>query len=657
MILSKLKSNFFAEQERWFLWIPVLFGMGISFYFSLFSEPPAWLLLTVFEILVFGIYLLRKKASALIFLSSFLVFLLGILCIKAHTTFQAKQIAVPNQEETIYLKGTILQTDTNNKGKTRLWLDDVFDYDNLRKGIYRITISGKNQSFQTGDCVEMAATVNAPSQAMIPNGFQFNRQAFYQGISAIGYNESNVYRIDCEKKPSFYTYFKNKLNITREHITFFIQKTLPTDDAAIAAAILVGNKNLISENLYQQYREAGLAHFLSISGLHMGLIAAFAFVVIRFLMALIPYLSLHYSSKKWAASGAIFLSLIYLLFSGTSIPAARAFLMTSIVFIGILLDREAISMRTVAFAALVILIIKPYVLLTPGFQMSFAAVTALVAFYETFSKKFNFHSKNYFLRILLYVTGICLTTFIATLATLPFCLYHFGILTPYALLGNVLATPIIAFIVMPFIFLSFLLYPFALAFGPLKIAGIGLNIINKITYFVSHLAFAGIHFSTPPLWAVIIVVLGGLWLALWKLPWRYIGIFPILIGLCCFTLNPSPTVLYSADGQNVGLPKNQNELIIFTSQKNNFLNQIWNENKATLQIEKNLKSIPQIDLICLNDKCTYQNFFSFDLKGYISFKNKRRDPQSDLGGAIYLSKNAQNLLTVRQTIGVRPWNK
>ena len=657
MILSNLKSNFFAESDRWFLWVPVLFGAGIGFYFSLFSEPPTWLLLTLFEILLFLIYIFKKKTSVLLFLSCILIFLFGILCIKAHTLIQIKEVDFPNAQETTYLKGTVFQTDLSMKGKTRLWLKDVSDFDNQRKGIYRITISDKKQVFKVGNCVEMAATISAPSEALIPGGFEFNRHAFYQGISAIGYNESNVYQIDCEKSPSFSRHFHNSLFKARQNISSYILKTLPLDEAAIASTVMVGNRNFISQSLYDKYRNSGLAHFLSISGLHMGFISAFAFFLIRFLMVFIAYLSLRYSSKKCAALGAILFSFIYLLFSGFAVPAERAFIMTSLVLIAVLLDKEAISMRTVAFAALIILIIEPYALLTPGFQMSFASVIALVSFYEAWREKFHWRVQNYFLKFLFYVLGISLTTLIASLATLPFCLYHFGTLAPFAILGNILAAPIISFIVMPFIFIALFLFPFHLSFYPLKIAGFGIGILNQITSFVSNLSFSSLSLNTPPLWSVVLISFGALWLMLWQRRWRFLGFILILFGVFFFALSSKPDILYSSNGQNVAIRFEAGELTVFTSQKNNFLNQVWQENTPVLKIQKKLQSMPRYDFYCSNDKCVYQKDFAFDLKGFISFQNQIRNPLEDLGGAIYLSRQKSYLQTVRKSIGSRPWNK
>ncbi len=657
MIFHFLKSNTLAEQTRWILWTPVLFGAGIGFYFSLDTEPPTWLLLTIFELCLLVFYLARKNTTAVFLLSALMIFLFGLLWIKAYTLFQSKKVDFPPAQETTYLKGTILQTDTNPKGKKRLWLDNVSDFNDPKKGIYRITVSDKKQSFEAGQCVEMAATVSAPSQALIPNGFQFNRQAFYQGISAIGYNESNVFIIDCEKEPSFFKRFQNSLFRVRQSISSYIAKTLPQNEAAIASAVLVGQKNQIPDTLYTQYRNAGLAHFLSISGLHMGLISAFAFFFIRFLMALFPYLSLRYSSKKCAAVGAIFLSFIYLLFSGFAVPAERAFLMTTLVLIGVLLDRNAISMRMVAFGAFIILMFQPYTLLTPGFQMSFASVTALIAFYETWSAKFHFRANNYFSKFLFYLAGISLTTFIASIATLPFCLYHFETLAPYAIFGNILAAPIITFLVMPFIFLSFLLFPFHLSFYSLKVAGFGIAILNKITDFVSNIEFAGLHVPAPTLWSILIVLFGGLWLALWLGRWRYFGLIALIVGFGCFYFSPSPKILYNATAQSVGFKTDSETLIIFTSDKNNFLNQIWQQKTPKLIVKKDLQSLPEKQIYCANERCRYQNFFSFDLKGNISFQNKILNPQKDLGGAIYLKGRKPYLQTVRQTVGSRPWNQ
>ena len=553
-MLNYFKQNFAKENERWVLWTPVLFGIGIGLYFVLPFDVPSIVLVLLIEFVLLFIYLARYKQDCFLILTSLFIVLFGFSYIKLYTIYQAKSVSFPLKEETTYIKGVAWRVDKLEKNKQRLWLKNVEDFENKRTGIYRISVRQK-ANIETGTCIEAVASITSPSDFLGSKDFDFGRYAFYQGISAIGYAKSSVFEIECEDHHSFFTKISSKINKIRKSISRYISSILPSSEAAVASAVLVGDKALLSDDLYRQYRDAGLAHFLAISGLHMGFIAAFAFFFVRFLFALTGYLALHYSSKKVAAVFAIALTFIYLLLSGSSVPAVRAFVMTSIVFIGICYDRNAISMRTVAFAALVILIFEPYVILSASFQMSFSAVVALIAFYEWIENKINLRAnkKNLFSRIFFYFLGVMMTSLIATLATLPFALYHFGTFAPYTLLGNILAAPVIAFVIMPFIFLSLLFLPFHIAAPFIKISGYGLMCLNKITAYVSGLPSASIKAQHLPLSALILVTLGGLWLCLWQKKWRLWGISFILLGFLIYAFAFQNDILYQAKTSAVGI--------------------------------------------------------------------------------------------------------
>ncbi len=658
VMLEYLKKNLTDEYERHFLWVPVLFGLGISFYFAVPFEVNAFVLIFLTELLLLMIYICRKRRMFVLILSCFLLIASGFSYIKLYSIYQKKHVSFVQNTETIYLKGKILRTDSMPSGKTRVWLKDVSDFENDRTGIYRISVRQK-ANFANGQCVETVASVMKPSYPLKVGGFEFDRHAFYQGISAIGYALSGIYETDCDAKEGVVGRFSDFINHARSNIASFVAKTLPESEAGIASAILVGDKNLLSEKQYHQYKNTGLAHFLAISGLHMGLVAGFAFFVVRLIFACIPYLVLRFSSKNAAGIFAIAFSLIYLLLSGTSVPAMRAFIMTSVVFLGIIFDRDAISMRMVALSALVILILEPYVILRAGFQMSFAAATALIAFYDMFKQKgYLKKHKGAFARVLYYFICVVLTSLIASVATLPYTLYHFGTFAPYTILGNVLAAPVIAFVVMPFIFLSLVLMPFHLSAPALYISGYGLGLLNALTANVSKLKYADMTLHTMPLGAMILITLGGLWLCLWSKKWRFWGILPIVSGFVFYAFAKTPDILYSADGLTVGIQKSSDELIVFSKKKNKFLLDVWGQGYQHTNLIKSPQKYELDGLFCDENMCVYQDVLSFDLKGQISLDGKPLNTQKNLGGAAYLRQNkSAKHLSVRAQIGHKPWNK
>ena len=153
---------------------------------------------------------------------------------------------------------------------------------------------------------------------------------------------------------------------------------LPGEPGAVARALVTGERNAVPEPLQEAYRQAGLAHMLVISGLHMSLLAGLAFVALRYGFALVMPIAERFDTKKFAAAAAIAAALFYLILSGANVPAQRAFIMVSVVLIAVLIDRTAMSLRTLAWAAMTVLVLQPDALVGASFQLSFAAVVALI---------------------------------------------------------------------------------------------------------------------------------------------------------------------------------------------------------------------------------------------------------------------------------------
>ena len=387
----------------------------------------------------------------------------------------------------------------------------------------------------------------------------------------------------------------------------------------------------------------------------MGFLTAFVFIIIRFILLLIPSFALRFSAHKTAAACAIVFGFIYLLISGVSIPAERAFMMVAVVFSALIINKQAISMRTVALAAFIILIFEPYVLLSPGFQMSFAAVTALVAFFEKYSPRTHFSRPSFTRKIILYFIGIFLTSLIATLATLPYAVYHFGTFAPYAVLSNIVAAPVIAFCIMPLVCLIILFLPFGLNTCLLKILGFGLTFLNHLAEYISNLSYADLIIPAMPAYALTTITFGGLWLCLWQRKWRYFGIIFIILPFLSYAFIKNPDILYT--DKTVALNnKEQNELIIYTQKNNKFLINHLSQNFQKIQIYKTLKSLPASDIICTQNECIFKNTFTFNLNGALSLNGQPLLLQNDLGGAIYLTNGKPVLKTIRRNIGFRPWN-
>ena len=669
-MLEKITDTFFAEKERWFSWISVLFGMGIGLYFGLSAEPSLWWTLGIIEIFILIVILYHKSEEKLLFLSIPAIVLAGFTYIQLDAAYIAKTPRLEG-EEAIYVQGRISNVDYNSKQRQRITLEKMQNFAGEEiKGSYKITLMpyAAEKTFQVGECVELAAKVMPPYPTTMVGGYQFDRKTFFDKINGTGYSLSRVFVIPCGKSQITGESVIEKI---RNKIVKRIESVLPQDEAGIASALIAGVRNGISQRVTNNYRDSGLAHFLSISGLHMSMLAGFMFLLVRYVVVLMPSLALRYDSKKIAAVFAVVMSFVYLLISGYSVPTQRAFLMTLIFLIGVMISRRSISMRTISWAALCVLMVSPVALITPSFQMSFAAVVALIAFYESCRSyvQIKVRDKNIFKIVLVYLFGIVVSDFIASIATLPYSIYHFNRVAVYTSLGNLLAGPIIGLWIMPFVLISMLLMPLGLDYVPLKILGYGIHWVNEITAYVSALPHAGVPVMSMPMWGLIAITLGGLWLCLWQRKWRHFGWIGIMIGSLSLCLTQTPDVLIDSSGKAIAVKDKADNMVVLPSRGKMFIKNIWLEKTSSLKLtEKEKKKLSKIwqgreedkswlDLSCDKTSCVYKDKVKIIKGKGLELNNQTFDHESSGGASIYLNPDHVKIHTVREYTGHRYWNE
>ena len=236
--------------------------------------------------------------------------------------------------------------------------------------------------------------------------------------------------------------------------------------------------------------------------------------------------------------------------SGASSSATRAFVVMAMMLVAILLDRPALSMRSLGLAAVILLVARPVSITEPGFQMSFAAVAALIAVAEWEAGRERLHLHGWLYR---HVRGIAMTSLVASLATLPFAIFYFGRATHYAVLGNLLAMPVMGLVVMPMAALSVAAMPLGLEHTPLAAMGWGIDIMLSLGRFVSNLPGAVTLTAAFPLAALIWIALGGLWLAIWRRRWRWCGALAMLVGVVLAAHAPKADLLIAPDARTIAL--------------------------------------------------------------------------------------------------------
>lgn len=317
------------------MWVPVFFAAGIGVYFALPSEPPLWTAAAPFALLPL-LWLFRRRPVVRGVVLLLLLATAGFADVQLKS-FCLSRKAPPAEDGKLYLRGRIDRLDTNYRGRPRIVLGEMYDFeDNPVAGRYRLSMIHRDPGLEVGDCVEMVAAVSPPFPPSLADGYQFDRRLFFDGITGTGYIPSEVLPVKC---PASSPRLADRAAALRRSIVERIYNILPPDEAAVAVAIVAGDQTKISRPLIDAYRNSGLAHFLSISGLHMSMLAGLMFFLVRMVMALTPPLSLRYNSKKVAAVLAIFIGAVYLVISGAAIPAQRAFIMTLVVLLAVLFER------------------------------------------------------------------------------------------------------------------------------------------------------------------------------------------------------------------------------------------------------------------------------------------------------------------------------
>lgn len=548
-LINHFKTVFYGEQERLFLWIPILFAAGIGFYFALQKEPSLSFLVILSLLPGVFAFLVRRKNHLLgVMLAAVFSFNTGLLCAKVRVVMlDTPMLEAPLRPREI--TGRVAGVRHYESGRLSLTLEDVEGRGVSKLKRVKIRVHKYEQLPLPGDRVTLRAGLVPPSSPSVPGDFDYARHAWFQGISAVGYGVSELKIIKRDRG------FQADINQARLKIAERIREKLKgtPDKAALAAALITGVRDGMSDKLASAMRDAGLAHLLAISGLHMGLLCGALFFFSRLLLSRSEYLALHYPIKKWAAVIALMGGFAYLLLSGASVPTVRAFIMAFIIFLGILVDRKAISLRLVAIAALVILTLSPEVLLSVSFQMSFAAVVALVAVYEKIGHQWPGRDARFSRRVLYYVGGILLTSLIAEAAIAPFALFHFNRIVHLGLLANLIAMPVMAFWVMPWVGLSLLLMPFHLEELALVPLSWGLGIIIDTATWVSSIPGAIRLLPAIDMTTLLLIVTGALWLGIWRTGWRKLGIPVIVAGIISGVMTPKPDVLIDGKASLIGI--------------------------------------------------------------------------------------------------------
>ncbi len=547
-------------------WSVAGFAAGIGLYFGLSFEPDLGVAIGMVAAAIF-LWILAEKHEVKWRAIPILVFMvLGF----GRAVWHSHEAQTPFLDEGFYsVTGWIEAIEKSGSGvRWRLRVHNIegrnLPEGNIRKIRVKIN-AGKDQigpNFKGGDGVTLSAILSAPPPPVVPNGYDPARRAYFQGLSAYGFSTSIPAPVSLTSRNISET-FSRRLTRYRYSLAQRVRAQAPLETAGLQVALLTGIRSYIPDSQVDSLRAAGLAHVLAISGLHMGLLAGGAYWLASLGLACITPLSRRYDMRKIAAIIGALAATAYLLLSGASVATQRAYVMSLIVFLAVILDRRAFSIRSVSIAALLTLALHPEALMSAGFQMSFAAVTALVVVYRHWQGPVGTYGplrQTWGARFISGLSTLSITSFVAGSATSVYALMHFNRMAKWGFAGNLLAMPIFTFLVMPAALLSLIAMPLGLEAAPLRFMGYSLMALLRVSDNVAGWPGALTYIKSPHEAVLALYSLGFLWLCLGGKRLRLISlaIFAICAGLWAFS--PTPDLRVSDDGRIALLQKGRGQI-------------------------------------------------------------------------------------------------
>lgn len=412
----------------------------------------------------------------------------------------------------------------------------------------RVNVMEKDigQGVGKGALIAFRSRLMPPPPPAVPGAYDFAEKAYFSGIGATGRALPPLRVIE----PS-----TDRSGSLRQRLSRHIQTRLGGGEGGIATALATGDTGAISEVDADAMRHSGLAHLLSISGLHVSaLIAAVIFMLMR-LLALSPRLALNWPLLAIAAAGGAAAGIGYTLLTGAEVPTVRSCVAALLVLVGFVLGREALSLRLIAAGALVVLLLWPEALVGPSFQMSFMAVIALVALAESrwFHQLTHARDETAVKKAGRVLLALLLTGIAVEIALMPIALYHFHQTGLLGALANLVAIPLTTFVVMPLEALALFLDVIGLGAPAWWGVGKALSLLLFVAHHTAAQSMSVLVWPVFPSWAMGGLIFGMLWIVLWQTQGRWLGLLPVVTGIAAIAMAPAPDLLVTGDGRHLAL--------------------------------------------------------------------------------------------------------
>jgi competence protein ComEC len=453
----------------------------------------------------------------------------------------------------VLVEGWVIANDAGERGpRLRLLVRSIEGMD-LSPRYVRVSVSAAGV-LTPGRAARCLAVLGPPAGPMAPGGYDFARRAYFERLAATGFAFGRCRPVSFEAPPSWLDRQRLRLAAARSDLSAAIVEAAPGRGGAIAAALVTGDRSSVDQDTNDALRDSGLGHLLSVSGIHMGVVGGLIFALVLRVLSLAPPIALRWPVKKIAAIAALATLAAYLVVSGGSVPALRAFVMACVAFGAIVIDRPAISMRGLALAAAIVTLVFPESVLEPGFQMSFAATMALVALFEMRQRREQepaLPTPGPLIGALQVISngigGVLLISLVAGLATDPFAIYHFQRFALYSLPANLIAAPIMSFLVAPLAAGAAALAPFGLAGPALELMASALDLVAAVAAIFGDRPEAVQALPRPPDAAFLLWVAALTWACLWRGLLRWAGLIFFIAGVGVYLNAPQPVAAFDTD--------------------------------------------------------------------------------------------------------------
>lgn len=552
-------------------WLTVAFAGGIACWFAL-DTPWQWTA-TVAAALIAGLGALAiwrdedERAELRLAVASLtLVFAAGVATVWIRSELVG---AEPIDRPTVTLiEARVLERlEQPAEGRIRL----VLAYRDAEAGQARkvrvnVPLAEATPAMAEGAVVRLRARLSPPASPMVPGGYDFARRAWFDGLSATGSVIGSVTVIRTATETG-------GLASVQRRLAAHVRERVGGSEGAIAAAFASGDRGAIKPSEEEAMRDSGLTHLLSISGVHVSAVIAAGYLLALKLMSLWPWLALRVRVPLVAAGVGALVGVGYTLLTGAEVPTVRSCIGALLVLAALAMGREPLSVRMLATAAFLVLLVWPEALVGPSFQMSFAAVLAIVALHESKPVKAFLapREEGWLVRqgrrfAMLVVTGLLIEAVLT-----PIVLFHFHRAGLYGAFANVIAIPLVTLVSMPAIALGLVLDLAGLGAPAWWVTGQSLDGLLALAHWTADRPGAVRLMPQIGSGTFALFVIGGLWLALWHRRARFLGLVPILAGVVSLMLTPTPDMLVTGDGRQVGIVGEGDRLLLLRETRSEYV--------------------------------------------------------------------------------------